>query len=59
MTEPKKPEKNKTGKPRRPPADVRKLQDPAYDEDAFAVSLEKATRRLVEPESPGRGSPRR
>ena len=30
MTEPKKPEKNKTGKPRRPPADVRKLQDPAY-----------------------------
>lgn len=60
MTEGKKqPEKNKTGKPRRPPADVRKIQDPEYDEDAFAAALEKTTRRLVEPESPGRGSPRR
>lgn len=56
MTE---PEKNTTGKPRKPPADVRELQDPEYDEDDFAQDLEKATRRKDEPESPAPGSPRR
>jgi hypothetical protein len=53
------PKKNKTGKPRKPPADVRKLQDPEYDEDAFDQALEKATRRTNEPESPAPTSRRR
>lgn len=56
MTQPK---KNTTDKPRKPPADVRELQDPEYDEDDFARDLEKATKRLAEPESPAPGSPRR
>jgi hypothetical protein len=53
------PKKNKTGKPRKPPADVRKLQDPEYSEDEFDRALEKATKRLAEPESPAPGSRRR
>jgi len=51
--------KNTTGKPRKPPADVRELQDPEYDEAAFDAALEKATRRKDEPASPAPGSPRR
>ena len=43
----------------KPPADVRKLQSPEYDEDAFERDLGKATKRLAEPESPAPGSPRR
>lgn len=54
-----KPEKNTTGKPRKPAADVAAKLDPEYDEAAFERALEKATRRLAEPESPAPGSPRR
>ena len=58
MTEPDtQPKKNKTGKPRRPPADVKAKLDPKYDE--ATLDLEKATRRLVEPSPPDPGSPRR
>lgn len=46
------PQKNTTGKPRKPPADVRELQDPEYDEGDFDRDLERATKRLDEPESP-------
>jgi hypothetical protein len=55
----KKPEKNRTGKPRKPPADVREKQDPGYSEDDFQKALERATRRLDGPAEPERGRPRR
>lgn len=59
MPDPKKPEKNTTGKPREVPEDVREKQDPAYGEPEFDRDLEKATRRLADPRQPDRGSPRR
>jgi len=53
------PKKNTTGKPRKPPKDVEKKQDPAYAPADFDRDLEKATRRLGKPSEPAPGSPRR
>jgi hypothetical protein len=55
----KKPTKNTTGKPRKPPADIAEKLDPEYREKDFDAALERATRRLDEADPRGRGSSRR
>ena len=54
------PEKNTTGKPRKPPPDVERLQDKEYSESDFDRALRDVTKRLVDPDRPpARGSTRR
>lgn len=53
------PDKNKTGKPRKVPDDVREKQDPEYSEDEFDAALEKATKRLEKASERDPGFPRR
>lgn len=57
MTE--KPEKNKTGKPREVPEDVREKQDPEYSEQDFERALEATTQRVEGSSSPAPRSPRK
>jgi hypothetical protein len=54
-----KPEKNKTGKPRKPPKDVEEKQDPEYTPADFGRDLEKATQRLDDSSEPDPGSSRK
>jgi hypothetical protein len=53
-----KPGKNKTGKPRKVPEDIREKQDPEYSQRDFERDLEKVTKRLENPSEPGRGKPK-
>jgi hypothetical protein len=57
---PRKPEKNKTRKPRPVPRDLAEIQDPEYAPADFEHALEKATERLADgPSRRDRGSSRR
>ena len=51
-----KPEKNKTGKPREVPDDVRKKQNPEYSEADFDAALDRVTRKLGGSSRRDRGS---
>jgi hypothetical protein len=42
-------DKNKTGAPRKVPADVKEKQDPDYSSSKFGLDLERVTRRLDDP----------
>jgi hypothetical protein len=58
------PSKNTTGEPRQPPEDIERKQDAGHSEDDFLRDLDRASRRVTEPDPPraserGRGSPRR
>jgi hypothetical protein len=55
---PEKPQKNETGKPRKPPKDVAGKLDPEYKERDFDDALNRTTRRL-DPSEPDRGSTRK
>lgn len=51
-------EKNTAGEPREAPDDVREMQDPEYDEDAFEDDLGRVSRRLDDPSEPDPESPK-
>jgi hypothetical protein len=58
IVNPEKPQKNETGKPRKPPKDVAGKLDPEYKERDFDDALNRTTRRL-DPSEPDRGSTRK
>lgn len=51
--------KNKTGKPRPEPEEIRAKQDAAYSEDEFESALKRSTEKLGDSSEPDRELPRK
>lgn len=56
MTDNKSSEKNKTGKPREVPKDIREKQDPDFDDGDLLDAIDLVSQRLERPSEPDRGT---